>query len=104
MMQGKSVQKIIDEQVRFSELSEDESAVWSLLVASGYLKIDRHYFDSFSGERVYELSLTNMEVRLMFKKMIRGWFSKKRIGIIQEEHIRKYGFAFEGKRVLIGMG
>ncbi|MDO4305580.1 MAG: AAA family ATPase [Eubacteriales bacterium] len=77
LMQGKSVQKIIDEQVTFSELSEDESAVWSLLVASGYLKIDRHYFDSFSGERVYELSLTNMEVRLMFKKMIRGWFSKK---------------------------
>lgn len=77
LMQGKSVRKAIDEQVVFNQLSDDENAVWSLFVASGYLKIVRHYFDNLSGEKIYELSLTNLEVKLMFKKMIRGWFSRK---------------------------
>ena len=68
----------IDEQVVYDQLDEDENAVWSLLLAGGYLKVvsmdNSHIGDSLDEVR-YELALTNHEVRRMFAKMIRGWFS-----------------------------
>ena len=51
------------------------SAVWSLLLASGYLKVEECVFDEESGEDDYVLSLTNKEVRIMFRRIIRGWFA-----------------------------
>jgi hypothetical protein len=49
-------------------------AVWSMLLASGYLRADSVVFDAESGRQEYNLSLTNREVRSMFEEMIRGWF------------------------------
>lgn len=80
LMNGKSLQKILDEQIIFSQLSEDENAIWSLLLASGYLKADRYGYDDFTGEKVYWLSLTNWEVKIMFRNLIKGWFTKKQTG------------------------
>ena len=48
-------------------------SIWSLFLASGYLKVES--FTCEDGEEEYELSLTNKEVRIMFRKMIKGWFS-----------------------------
>ena len=52
----------------------DEDAIWSLLLASGYLKVDSMDICVSTGEQKYELSLTNLEVRVMFQKLIKGWF------------------------------
>ena len=71
----------IDEQIVYNQLDNDEWAIWSLLVASGYLKIlDRERIDVIGPERrpLYELSLTNAEVRCMFSEMISGWFDQVR--------------------------
>lgn len=54
----------------------NESAVWSLFLASGYLKSDSHQFNEELGIEEYELSLTNREVHITFKKMIRDWFGQ----------------------------
>ncbi len=62
----------IDEQIVFRQLEYNESAVWSLFLASGYLKADSHQFNEELGIEEYELSLTNKEVHITFKKMIRG--------------------------------
>lgn len=80
LMNGKSLWKMLDEQIIFSQLSEDENAIWSLLLASGYLKADSYGYDDFTGEKVYQLSLTNWEVRMMFRNLIKGWFTKKQTG------------------------
>ncbi len=66
----------IDEQIVFGELEHNDSAVWSLLLAAGYLKADRYHFNEDLGTEEYELTLTNKEVRITFGKMIRGWFGK----------------------------
>lgn len=63
----------------YNQLDGNEKAVWSLLVASGYLKIIS--YEPYQGETVnyqpdYELALTNTEVHLMFRSMIRDWFSE----------------------------
>ncbi len=68
----------LDEQVIFSQLDQDVSAVWSLFAAAGYLKVQKRVFKEESGRWFYTLSLTNYEVRIMFEKIIRGWFAKEK--------------------------
>lgn len=68
----------IDEQIVYNQLDGNDEAVFSLLLASGYLKVlDYERLDLVEeGEEVkYELALTNYEVRRMFGSMVRGWFA-----------------------------
>ena len=63
----------IDEQIVFEQLDYSQSAIWSLLLAGGYLRVESH--EMLPGGRwQYGLKLTNREVRLMFERMIEGWF------------------------------
>lgn len=62
----------IDEQIVFDSLDLDENAMWSLLLSGGYLKVKAYD----AGEETYELVLTNKEVFLMFRKIIKKWFSR----------------------------
>ncbi len=73
-LQGKSFCTGLDEQVVFSQLAYKESAVWSLLLAGGYLKIKNYTVEG--GKTRCELVLTNEEVRLMFEGMVEEWFSE----------------------------
>ena len=79
LMKGEHLWIPIDEQIVYNQLDNNEYAIWSLLVASGYLKIlnyERYEEDEFIGEPRYELTLTNHEVEIMFKNMVRSWFAK----------------------------
>lgn len=78
LLQGRHLSVPIDEQIVYSQLNDNEYAIWSLLVASGYLKVLD--YEKFGQEGVtdapkYELALTNHEVSIMFRNMVRGWFS-----------------------------
>ncbi|MBD5523479.1 MAG: AAA family ATPase [Lachnospiraceae bacterium] len=74
LLHGKIFHTIIDEQIVFNQLNHSDSAIWSLLLASGYLRVERFMFIEKSGKTEYDLKLTNKEVRLMFEQMIDGWF------------------------------
>lgn len=74
-MKGKQLYKEIDEQIIFNQLDVDENAIWSLFLASGYLKAESYTLNEETGGDLYELALTNKEVHVMFQKMIRKWFS-----------------------------
>lgn len=73
LLHGKSFSAKIDEQIVFSQLGNSESAIWSLLLASGYLKAEN--YEIRGGKTICQLVLTNMEVRLMFEEMVEGWFA-----------------------------
>ena len=75
LMNGECLKALIDEQIVYDQLSTKESAVWSLLLASGYLKAVRTEQIEATGQEYYYLKLTNKEVRIMFSNMIYGWFS-----------------------------
>lgn len=75
LLRGGSLKAQIDEQIVFEQLDRSIDAVWSLLLACGYLKVANCVLGEEWGEREYELVLTNKEVRLMFRQLIRGWFS-----------------------------
>ena len=74
LLQGKTYRAVLDEQIVFNQLDYRESAVWSLLLASGYLRADSVVFDVESGKSEYSLVLTNREVRFMFERMVDDWF------------------------------
>ena len=75
LLKGKHLYKEIDEQIIFNQLDVDENAIWSLFLASGYLKAESCTLNEETGGDLYELALTNKEVQIMFQKMIRKWFS-----------------------------
>lgn len=77
LIQGESIRVEIDEQIIYNHLSERKNAIWSFLLASGYLKVKdyRAYMTEYSvWKEEYELALTNLETRVMFVNMVREWF------------------------------
>ena len=77
LLKGNKIYALIDEQIVYNYLDNDDSAIWSLLLASGYLKVlsyERLELLEDGEEAKYELVLTNYEVKLMFNNMVRGWF------------------------------
>lgn len=74
---GECIWTEIDEQIVYNQLNGSEEAVWSLLLASGYLKVLSYESYLDIGERFaprYQLALTNLEVKIMFQRMIHDWF------------------------------
>ena len=77
LLKGEIVRCPIDEQIVYNQLDENENAIWSLLLASGYLKVlSYQQMDLLEDweEVLYEVALTNREVIRMFYSMIKGWF------------------------------
>lgn len=64
-----------DEQIVFDQLDRNENAIWSLLLASGYLKVEQIDYRGITMEPWYHLSITNLETVSMFSNMFKGWFS-----------------------------
>lgn len=80
LLSGEHLNVSIDEQFVYSQMSENETAVWSLLLASGYLRVFgcRELTDEewVAIAPQYELGITNLEVEIMFHRMVAGWFQK----------------------------
>lgn len=79
LLRGETLICPIDEQIVYNRLNGNKEAIWSLFVASGYLKVIRreYYNEVAPGRRPeYELDITNLEVRCMFEAMVQGWFDE----------------------------
>ena len=76
LLKGNEIVTTLDEQIVFSQLKISVTAIWSMLLASGYLKVTEHMTDEKTGRDLYHLALTNKEVHLMFENMIRDWFAE----------------------------
>ena len=77
LLQGEYIEVSLDEQIVFNHLDRKKNAIWSLLLAAGYLKIipvPKMREPSFWEDPVYRLAITNLEVRIMFRNLIREWF------------------------------
>ena len=76
LLDGKELAVKIDEQIVFNQLNKKRNAIWSLLLASGYLKIIRAPEGCIDEDQFYRLAITNKEVRDMFRNMIVEWFEE----------------------------
>ena len=131
LLNGEYIETEIDEQIIFSQLSEDEDAIWSLLLAFGYLKVVEVIVGEdgtgVEGIRRYRLMLAPKDAGDIAVIMEFKVFDKRRgerdledtaqsaLRQIEEkkyeadllkrgipkERIYKYGIAFEGEKCLI---
>jgi hypothetical protein len=86
LLQGKPVNKLIDENYVFGDLDTNESAIWSLLLFTGYLKAVRAISE---GTKIdCTLSPPNREVMYLYKDIVKEWFTD-RIGQDQYQHFLK---------------
>ena len=74
LISGREIVVSFDEQIVFNQLGKNKNAIWSLLMASGYLKPDMVEYRGESMEPWYHLAITNLETRSMFYNMFKGWF------------------------------
>lgn len=77
LMQNKTITMQVDKHVTFDTLMESETALWSLLLFTGYLKAESSFFDMNSGTYQCVLSVPNREVFVLYQKYIINWFTKK---------------------------
>lgn len=87
LLQGQQIVVTFDEQIVFDQLGKNENAIWSLLLASGYLKAEEVEYRGLIREPWYHLSITNLETTSMFSSMFKGWF-----GVTQTSSNRESGF------------
>ncbi len=73
LISGGTFHTLIDEQIVFNQLNRS-NAIWSLLLASGYLKVEETIPAETDDNEEYVLKLTNNEVKLMFRNMVHNWF------------------------------
>lgn len=90
LLEGKRFTAPIDEQIVFSQLYGNTNAIWSLLLAAGYLKIvdTEPFLAERKGNPKYTLTLTNLEVRLMFENMVRDWFGIEAAGSTYNDFVK----------------
>ena len=77
-LSGDTIRTSMEEQIVFEQLGRQRQAVWSLLVAAGYLRIVSFACEPEDDdfEPYYELTITNGETRRMFRRLVREWFSE----------------------------
>lgn len=77
LLKGQTITVNFDEQIVYNQLDHNEDAIWSLLLASGYLKVQHIEYRGITLEPWYTLDITNLETLSMFMTMFQGWFKNR---------------------------
>lgn len=74
LLQEEEIVVTFDEQIVFNQLDKSKNAIWSLLLAGGYLRVENVEYRGMLLEPWYHLRITNLETYSMFSNMFKGWF------------------------------
>ena len=72
LIEGKSINKIIDDNIVMAEVEDSNENILSFLLMSGYLKAVKT--ENIEGILNCELKIPNKEVLIFYKNLIRKWF------------------------------
>ncbi|MBO4295542.1 MAG: AAA family ATPase, partial [Desulfovibrio sp.] len=75
LLQGKSIAVNLDEQIVFSRIYDKKDAIWSFLMAAGYVKPLSFNLENGS----YELALVNFEVKRIIENLVSDWFNNRNV-------------------------
>ena len=101
LIEGKSINKVIDDNIVMSEVEDSNENIWSFLLMSGYLKSIKT--ENIEGILHCELKIPNKEVHIFYKNLINKWFKESLTNQKYEEMIRtlisgdieNFGYIFE---------
>ncbi len=74
LIEGKSISKVIDDNIVMSEVEDSNENIWSFLLMSGYLKAIKT--ENVEGLLNCELKIPNQEVLIFYNNLIKKWFSE----------------------------
>lgn len=73
LLSGGKITCVINQQVSFPSLKQDEQSIWSFLLFCGYLKASN--YRKRDVEDLYDLEIPNMEVRALFQETVVRWIN-----------------------------
>ncbi|MEI8055470.1 MAG: AAA family ATPase [bacterium] len=88
LLQDKTLEKIVDENMVFGDLKNNNDAAWSLLLMSGYLKPVSIAID-IKGKTICRLTIPNWEVKVLYCDIIEEWLGNGR-GIMWYQNFLSY--------------
>ena len=71
LMNGEGIEQVVDDYMVLPDLYRDPSAVWNLLLLSGYLTVRNE--ELIRGRLHAELVIPNQEVQIMYEENIQNW-------------------------------
>ena len=74
LIEGNSINKVIDDSIVMSEVEDSNKNIWSFLLMSGYLKAVNT--QNIEGRLNCELKIPNKEVLIFYKNLIEKWFQE----------------------------
>ncbi|MFW2502803.1 AAA family ATPase [Clostridium diolis] len=74
LIEGKSINKVIDDSIVMSEVEDSNDNIWSFLLLSGYLKAVKT--ENIRGRLKCELKIPNEEVHIFYENLIKKWFNE----------------------------
>lgn len=77
LLRDEPIEEYLNDEIIFNNLDDDETAMWSLFYASGYVTGD--CVSGIENDQLmplYKLHITNLETKNMFRNMVIGWFAK----------------------------
>ena len=74
LIKGKSINKVIDDNIVMSEVEDSTENIWSFLTLSGYLKAIKT--ENIEGRLNCELKIPNKEVHIFYENLIEKWFKE----------------------------
>jgi hypothetical protein len=77
LVQGESIEKVIEEDIVLKDVFTRENLLWSFLLMGGYLKPSAKRRDDAAGKVYYWLSIPNKEVRITYTRIIDSYFTTK---------------------------
>ena len=87
LLNGEDVTETIDEHLAFQDLDQSRSALWTLFLMSGYLKVVSQKKDDLYGP-ICTMKIPNMEVESIYAKTFREWISGSK-GILWYQELLK---------------
>lgn len=72
LLEGGAIQKPITDALILRDLEHGDEPLWSFLLFSGYLKPGEK-----TGTETWELRIPNREVEIIYRRMVRRWFTEK---------------------------
>lgn len=79
LLKGEAVEALIDDEIVFNLIDKNESGIFSLLLAAGYLRVV-DVLQEQGVRKKYSVALTNLEVKHTFDDMIKRWFEGDNVG------------------------
>jgi hypothetical protein len=74
LIKGNSIKSYVIDDIVYNQLDNNPEAIWSFMLAAGYLKAEKIEYVGKFNRGLYTLTLPNLEVERMVNELVGGWF------------------------------